>query len=175
MTSAATDVATGPAWQALQAHYEQARELRLRDLFDSDPSRGETLTATAGDLYVDYSKHRVTSETLELLVALAKERGVQEQFEAMVTGEKINTTENRAVLHTALRAPRDAHIEVDGVDVVPGVHEVLDKMAAFSEAVRSGEWKGFTGKRIRTVVNIGIGGSDLGPAMAYDALVAYSQ
>ncbi|NHC44855.1 glucose-6-phosphate isomerase [Motilibacter aurantiacus] len=175
MASAQGDVAAGPAWQRLQQHYETARGLQLRELFDTDPTRGETFTASVGELYVDYSKHRVTAETLELLVALAEERGVPEQFAAMVTGEKINTTESRAVLHTALRAPRGTVVEVDGVDVVPGVHEVLDRMAGFSDAVRSGEWKGFTGKRIRTVINIGIGGSDLGPAMAYDALLPFTQ
>ncbi len=177
MTNATTpaDVTATSAWQRLTAHHDQVHELHLRDLFDADPGRGETFTAAAGELFVDYSKHRVTSETMALLVELARERGVAEQFGAMVTGEKINTTENRAVLHTALRAPRDARVLVDGVDVVPEVHEVLDRMAAFSESVRSGEWLGATGKRIRSVVNIGIGGSDLGPAMAYDALRAFSQ
>ncbi|RZS79457.1 glucose-6-phosphate isomerase [Motilibacter rhizosphaerae] len=164
-----------PSWQRLQEHYEQVKDLHLRDLFAQDATRGETLTATAGDLYVDYSKHRVTSETLGLLLDLARARGVAEQFEAMVSGQRINTTEGRAVLHTALRAPRDAVVEVGGTDVVPEVHEVLDRMSAFAESVRSGEHTGHTGSPIKAVVNIGIGGSDLGPAMAYEALLPFSR
>jgi glucose-6-phosphate isomerase len=164
-----------PAWKALQSHYEKVREQHLRDLFRSDPGRGTRLTAEAEGIYFDYSKHRVTDETLKLLLNLAEQSGLRERIEAMFTGEKINITEKRAVLHTALRAPRDAKILVDGENVVPGVHEVLDRMSDFSNRVRSGAWKGFTGKRIRNVINIGIGGSDLGPVMAYEALRHYSQ
>ncbi|RKS75252.1 glucose-6-phosphate isomerase [Motilibacter peucedani] len=174
-TSEQTPLTDAAAWARLNAHYEQVKDLHLRELFEQDPTRGETFTASAGDLFVDYSKNRLTAETLEILVDLARERGVAERFEAMVTGEKINTTEGRAVLHTALRAPRGAVVEVDGVDVVPQVHEVLDRMAAFADSVRSGEWVGHTGQRIRTVINIGIGGSDLGPAMAYTALKPFTQ
>lgn len=162
------------AYRALQAHYEQIHIVHLRELFASDPARGERLSLDAVGLYFDYSKHRVNDETLRLLVALARERGVAEKRDAMFRGDKINVTENRAVLHVALRAPRTQQIFVDGVDVVPQVHAVLDKMSEFSERVRSGEWKGATGKRIRNVVNIGIGGSDLGPVMAYEALKFYS-
>ncbi len=162
------------AWQALAAHVEKVRGLHLRDLFADDPARGERLTAEAVGLYLDFSKNRLTDETLQLLVSLAEESGLRERIEAMFRGETINTTEGRAVLHTALRAPRDATIEVDGENVVPGVHEVLDRMAAFAERLRGGEWTGHTGRRIRNVVNIGIGGSDLGPAMAYEALRHYS-
>jgi glucose-6-phosphate isomerase len=164
-----------PAWKALQSHYEKVREQHLRDLFRSDPERGKRLTVEAEGIYFDYSKHRVTDETLQLLLDLAEQSGLRERIEAMFTGEKINITEKRAVLHTALRAPRDAKILVDGENVVPGVHEVLDRMSDFSNRVRSGTWKGFTGKRIRNVINIGIGGSDLGPVMAYEALRHYSQ
>ena len=163
-----------PAWKALQAHYEEVRHRHLRDLFAEDPGRGERLTAQAAGLYLDYSKNRVTDETLRLLLDLAAECGLRDRMEAMFGGEKINRTENRAVLHTALRAPRDASVMVDGRNVVPEVHAVLDTMAGFCNRVRSGEWQGYTGKRIRNVVNIGIGGSDLGPVMAYEALKHYS-
>ena len=161
-------------WQALAKHYEEVRDVHLRELFDQDPQRGTKLTADAVDLHLDYSKHRITDETLRLLIALAERAGVRERAEAMFAGEHINNTEDRAVLHVALRMPRDQHLEVDGVDVVAEVHQVLDRMADFSNRVRSGEWTGTTGKRIRNVVNIGIGGSDLGPAMAYEALKAFS-
>ncbi|MGA8528355.1 MAG: glucose-6-phosphate isomerase [Acidobacteriaceae bacterium] len=164
-----------PAWKALQSHYQKIRDQHLRDLFRTDPERGTRLTAEAEGIYFDYSKHRVTDETLRLLLDLAEQSGLGERIEAMFTGEKINVSEKRAVLHTALRAPRDAKIMVDGENVVPGVHEVLDRMSDFSNRVRSGAWKGFTGKRIRNVINIGIGGSDLGPVMAYEALRHYSQ
>src|SRR5712691_7187431 len=164
-----------PAWQALAEHFEQVKDVHLRELFGADPRRGDRLAAEAVGLYLDYSKHRVTDETLRLLVRLAAARGLRARIDAMYSGAKINTTEDRAVLHTALRAPRDAHILVDGHDVVPDVHAVLDRMAAFAERVRGGEWTGHTGKPIRNVVNIGIGGSDLGPVMAYEALRHYSQ
>ncbi|GIV68550.1 glucose-6-phosphate isomerase [Caldilinea sp.] len=164
-----------PTWRQLEEHAKAIRSVHLRDLFAADPARGERLVIDALGLYFDYSKHRVTDETLRLLVQLAEERGLRERIDAMFRGEKINVTENRAVLHVALRAPRDAHIYVDGEDVVPEVHAVLDRMSEFSRRVRSGEWKGFTGKRIRNVVNIGIGGSDLGPVMAYEALRHYSE
>jgi glucose-6-phosphate isomerase len=163
-----------PEWQALEAHFAAHRDDHLRDLFALDPERGTTLVAQAGDLFLDYSKNRVTAETISLLVALAKAAGLRARAEAMFSGQKINVTEDRAVLHVALRAPKGEVIEVDCVDVVAGVHEVLEKMGAFAEQVRSGAWTGYTGKPIRNVVNIGIGGSDLGPAMAYDALRAYS-
>ncbi|WP_035348414.1 glucose-6-phosphate isomerase [Edaphobacter aggregans] len=164
-----------PAWKALKAHADEIRGRHMRELFAEDASRGERMTAEAEGIFLDYSKNRVTDETLKLLVQLAKESGLRARAEAMFTGEKINITENRAVLHVALRAPKTEKIFVDGEDVVPGVHEVLDKMAAFADRIRSGEWKGHTGKRIRNVVNIGIGGSDLGPVMAYEALKHYSQ
>ncbi|MFZ0311257.1 MAG: glucose-6-phosphate isomerase [Candidatus Korobacteraceae bacterium] len=159
-----------PAWKSLQAHYEKIKDVQLRQLFAQDPQRGTRLTAEGAGLYLDYSKNRITGETLGLLVQLARERGVEARRDAMFRGEKINVTEKRAVLHVALRAPRGAKIEVDGKDVVADVHAVLDKMAAFSNRVRSGEWKGLTGKPIKNVINIGIGGSYLGPEMAYDAL-----
>ena len=174
ITTSTTAVATRPAWKALEAHARALRGLHLRTLFDDDPRRGERLTAEAAGLFLDYSKNRVTDETIALLVQLAKESGLRERIDAMFRGEKINVTENRAVLHVALRAPRDASIAVDGKNVVPDVHAVLDKMAGFAERVRSGDWKGHTGKRIANVVNIGIGGSDLGPVMAYEALRHYS-
>ncbi|TDU78840.1 glucose-6-phosphate isomerase [Streptomyces sp. KS 21] len=161
-------------WLALGKHREELGQTHLRELFAADPNRGTGYTLRVGDLHIDYSKHLVTDETLELLRGLAAATGVAELREAMFRGEKINTTEDRAVLHTALRAPKDAVVEVDGENVVPAVHAVLDKMAAFSGQVRSGEWTGFTGKRIKNVVNIGIGGSDLGPAMAYEALRAFT-
>lgn len=163
-----------PEWTALGKHREQLGDTRLRELFDRDPERGRTYTLRAGDLYLDYSKHLVTGETLGLLRELAAAAGVAGLRDAMFRGEKINTTEDRAVLHTALRAPRGAVVEVDGENVVPAVHAVLDKMAAFSEKVRSGEWTGHTGKPVKNVVNIGIGGSDLGPAMAYEALRSFT-
>jgi glucose-6-phosphate isomerase len=162
------------AWKALRAHYEKTKETHLRELFAADPSRGERLTLDAAGLHLDYSKNRVTSETLKLLLDLAAESKLRARIDAMFAGEKINATEQRAVLHTALRAPKGAKIVVDGADVVPGVHEVLDRMSAFSERVRSGAWTGHTGKRIRNIINIGIGGSDLGPVMAYEALRHYS-
>ena len=163
------------AWKALQAHAAEIGGKHLRELFAADPSRGERYTAEAAGIFLDYSKNRVTDETLQLLVQLAKESGLRAKTEAMFTGEKINITEGRAVLHVALRAPAREKIFVDGEDVVPAVHAVLDKMSGFAERVRSGEWKGHTGKRIKNVVNIGIGGSDLGPVMAYEALRHYSQ
>jgi glucose-6-phosphate isomerase len=163
------------AWNALAAHHQSVRELHLRKLFADDPERGERMTAQGAGLYLDYSKNRITDETLKLLVQLADESGLRERIDAMFRGEKINVTENRAVLHVALRAPRGASIVVDGENVMPQVHAVLDKMADFSNRVRSGEWKGHTGKRIRNVINIGIGGSDLGPVMAYEALKHYSE
>ncbi|HEY6846554.1 MAG TPA: glucose-6-phosphate isomerase [Terracidiphilus sp.] len=162
------------AWKALQAHHQQVGSLHLREIFASDPRRGERLTIDALGLFFDYSKNRVTDETIKLLLELARESGLQSRIEQMFQGDKINVTEKRAVLHVALRAPKGESIFVDGEDVVPGVHEVLDRMAAFSKRVRSGEWKGHTGKRIRNVINIGIGGSDLGPVMAYEALKHYS-
>ena len=163
------------AWKALEAHHQNIRELHLRKLFADDPKRGERMTAEAVGLFLDYSKNRITDETLKLLLQLAEESGLRERIDAMFRGEKINITENRAVLHVALRAPKGASIVVDGENVVPQVHAVLDKMADFSNRVRSGAWKGHTGKRIRNVVNIGIGGSDLGPVMAYEALKHYSE
>ena len=162
-------------WSALASHYRAVSKLHLRQLFADDPQRGERMAVEAMGLYLDYSKNRVTDETLKLLVQLAEESGLRERIDAMFRGEKINVTEKRAVLHVALRAPRDAAILVDGKNVVPEVHSVLDKMADFSERVRNGTWKGHTGKRIRNVVNIGIGGSDLGPVMAYEALRHYSE
>ncbi|MFD5893448.1 glucose-6-phosphate isomerase [Streptomyces sp. NPDC060366] len=163
-----------PQWSALGKHREQLGETSLRELFAEDPARGTRYTLQVGDLYLDYSKQLVTDETLTLLRELAAATGVAELRDAMFRGEKINTTEDRAVLHTALRAPRDAVVEVDGENVVPGVHAVLDKMAAFAEKVRAGEWLGHTGRPVRNVVNIGIGGSDLGPAMAYEALRSFT-
>ncbi|MEW6581689.1 MAG: glucose-6-phosphate isomerase [Actinomycetota bacterium] len=159
-----------PEWAALAAHHAAVGEVQLRDLFAADPGRGERLAVEAGDLYLDYSKNRLTDETVALLAALARRAGLPERIAAMFGGERINTTEDRAVLHVALRAARGTSIRVDGVDVVPQVHEVLDRMAALADRVRSGEWRGFTGRPIRNVVSIGIGGSDLGPAMAYEAL-----
>ncbi len=175
MTTSVAPLTDRPAWKALAKHFRDVQSLHLRQLFADDPRRGEQLTAEAEGVYLDYSKNRVTAETLSLLVQLANESGLAERIEAMFTGEKINATEKRAVLHVALRAPRGESIVVDGQNVVPEVHAVLDKMAAFSDRVRSGEWKGHSGKRIKNVVNIGIGGSDLGPVMAYEALRHYSQ
>ena len=164
-----------PEWKALAAHHEAVRHVHLRDLFAKDPARGERLTAEAAGLYLDYSKNRLTDETLALLLALAETSGVRARIDAMFAGEKINVTENRPVLHIALRAPRTASIVVDGEDVIPQVHAVLDRMTDFATRVRTGAWTGFTGRRIRNVVNVGIGGSDLGPAMAYEALRHESQ
>jgi len=163
------------AWKALTAHYKVASKLHLRQLFADDPKRGQRMALDAAGLYLDYSKNRVTDETLKLLLQLAVESGLRTRIDAMFSGEKINITEKRAVLHVALRAPKDQSILVDGKNVVPEVHAVLDRMADFSNRVRSGEWKGHTGKRIRNVINIGIGGSDLGPVMAYEALKHYSE
>jgi glucose-6-phosphate isomerase len=163
-----------PAWQALEAHYQQIKGVHLRELFEQDPQRGEKLRLQAAGFYLDYSKHRLTEKTLDLLVDLARECGLEEQREAMFTGGKINLTENRAALHTALRAPKSAQIMVDGHNIIPDVQAVLDQMSSFAQSVRSGKWKGYTGRPIRNVVNIGIGGSDLGPVMAYEALKFYS-
>src|SRR5439155_21039109 len=164
-----------PAWKSLETHHRKMRDMHLRTLFSDDAARGTRMTVEAAGIFLDYSKNRITDETIALLVQLAEESGLRERIDAMFSGEKINVTENRAVLHVALRAARDAVIEVDGVNVVPEVHEVLERMSAFAERVRSGEWKGYTGKSIRNVVNIGIGGSDLGPVMAYEALRAYTR
>jgi glucose-6-phosphate isomerase len=164
-----------PAWKALAAHHKKIKNLHLRKLFADDPKRGERLTVEAAGLHLDYSKNRITDQTLKLLLQLARESGLPEKIEAMFAGEKINITENRAVLHVALRAPKGETILVDGKNVVPEVHAVLDKMTTFSNRVRSGEWKGHTGKCIKNVINIGIGGSDLGPVMAYEALKHYSE
>jgi len=173
--AAAAPVTERPAWRALEAHARALRGTHLRALFAADPGRGERLAAEAAGLYLDYSKQRVTDETLRLLFQLARECGLPQRIEAMFRGERINVTEDRAVLHVALRAPREAQIVVDGKDVVPDVHAVLERMEAFAERLRSGQWRGHTGKRIRNVVNIGIGGSDLGPVMAYEALRHYSE
>ncbi len=173
-TTNTQSVTQRPAWQALAAHYQTIKETEIKSLFAQDAQRGERLTAEALGLFLDYSKHRITDETLGLLLALAEESGLRQATEAMFRGDKINITEGRAVLHTALRAPRDAQIFVDGEDVVPEVHAVLDRMAAFADRVGGGAWVGHTGKPIRNVVNIGIGGSDLGPVMAYEALRHYS-
>ena len=171
MTTERSGLTALPAWHALATHFEQVRTLHLRSLFADDPSRGQRLVAEGAGLYLDYSKNRITDETLRLLLALADECGLRDRIDAMFRGEKINTTEGRAVLHVALRAPRDASIVVDGKNVVPDVHAVLDRMSAFAEPSRAAaHWKGHTGKRIRNIVNIGIGGSDLGPVMAYEAL-----
>ena len=164
-----------PEWRALQNHFDGVRDVHLRRLFADDPRRGETMTLEAGDVFLDYSKNRLTAETMGLLVALARRAGVEQLRDAMFAGEKINITEQRAVLHIALRAPAGERIVVDGVDVVPQVHAVLHRMANFSNRIRSGEWTGHTGKRIRNVVNVGIGGSDLGPRMATTALAAFSE
>jgi glucose-6-phosphate isomerase len=178
VTSSSTRGAPGltelPAWKALARHHEAIRDVHLRQLFAEDPTRGERLTAEGAGLYLDYSKHRITDDTVRLLLQLAEETQLRERMTAMFRGDKINVTEHRAVLHVALRAPRDTRIEVDGVNVVPEVHTVLDQMAAFATRVRAGEWKGYTGKPIRNFVNIGIGGSDLGPVMAYEALRHYT-
>jgi glucose-6-phosphate isomerase len=163
-----------PAWKALEAHYQKMANIHLRQLFEEDPKRAERFAHEAVDIYLDYSKNLITEETIQKLVGLAKECGLDGRIEAMFNGEKINVTEQRAALHTALRAPRGQKIVLDDIDVVPEVHAVLDRMAAFSDQIRSGQWTGYTGKRIRNVINIGIGGSDLGPVMAYEALRHYS-
>lgn len=175
MTTSIPQLTKFPAWQALEAHYSKIRELHLRKLFADDPKRGERMTTEAVGIYFDYSKHRITDETLRLLLQLAEESGLRARIDAMFRGEKINVTEQRAVLHVALRTPKGQSIVVDGEDIVPRVHTVLDRMADFSKRVLSGDWKGHTGKPIRNVINIGIGGSDLGPVMAYEALQYYSQ
>jgi len=164
-----------PAWKNLEVHFQEVREMHLRQLFAADPERGTRMTAEGAGIYIDYSKNRITGQTLKLLLQLAEESGLRQRIEAMFKGGKINRTENRAVLHVALRAPRGASIIVDGHNVVPDVHNVLDKMSQFSNGVRTGSWKGHTGKGIRNIVNIGIGGSDLGPVMAYEALKHYSE
>jgi glucose-6-phosphate isomerase len=174
MTSHIAPLTKRAAWQALKTHYKQICELHLRKLFADDPKRGERMTVEAVGIYLDYSKNRITDETLKILLKLAEESGLRERIDAMFRGEKINITENRAVLHTALRAPKGAEIIVDGRNVVPQVHAVLDKMTEFANRVRSGQWKGHSGKPIGNIVNIGIGGSDLGPVMAYEALKYYS-
>src|SRR5262245_337198 len=161
-------------WQALEDHQRAMRGQHLRKIFDDDPARGERMTAEAAGVFLDYSKNRIDDETLRLLIDLAEQSGLRGRIDAMFRGEKINVTEDRAVLHVALRAPTGASILVDGKDVVPEGHAVLDKMADFAQRIRSGQWKGHTGKRIRNVINIGIGGSDLGPVMAYEALKHYS-
>ncbi|HTC32689.1 MAG TPA: glucose-6-phosphate isomerase [Bryobacteraceae bacterium] len=163
-----------PAWKSLKDHFQKVRELHMRELFASDPERGKRMTLDAEGIFLDYSKNRITDETIKLLLRLAEESGLRQRIDAMFRGDKINITENRAVLHVALRAPRGASITVDGRNVVPDVHAVLDGMADFSNRIRTGAWKGHTGKRIRNIINIGIGGSDLGPVMAYEALKHYS-
>ncbi len=174
MSISTTQLTHRTIWKALEDHYQAIRHIHLRILFKEDPQRGQRLTLEATGIYLDYSKNRITDDTLRLLLQLAETSGLREHIDAMFRGEKINVTENRAVLHVALRAPKDKAIFVDGQNVVPEVHAVLDKMTAFVNRVRSGQWKGYTGKRIRNIVNIGIGGSDLGPHMAYDALKSYS-
>ncbi len=173
-TDGPSPIAATAQWQALVTHHQQLRDVHLRELFAQDPQRAQRLSRDAAGVHVDLSKNRLTEQTLALLVELAERAGLRERIEAMFAGDRINTTENRSVLHVALRMPRDASLVVDGVDVVPAVHEVLDRMGAFCDRVRSGAWTGSTGRRIRNVVNIGIGGSDLGPAMAYEALRAFS-
>ena len=175
MPAGTEPVTQHPAWKTLKAHSDGVRDLHLRTLFARDPKRGESMTAEAAGIYLDYSKNRITEQTLKLLLDLAEAVGLRGRIDAMFRGEKINVSERRAVLHVALRAPRGASILVDGENVVPGVHAVLDRMADFANQVRGGDWKGHTGKRIRNVVNIGIGGSDLGPVMAYEALKHYSE
>jgi len=172
---AVTPLTKKPSWAALQVHYQTMQKTHLHGLFQSDPARGTTLTAEACGVFLDYSKNRITAETLKLLFALAEECKLRDRIEAMFRGDKINITEGRAVLHTALRAPKGATVMLDGKNVVPDVHAVLDSMSAFADRIRSGEWKGFTGKPIKTIVNIGIGGSDLGPVMAYEALRHYTE
>jgi len=174
MTTSLTPLKQLPAWQALEAHATKLAGTHLRQLFADDPTRGERLTAEAAGVFLDYSKHRITDETLSLFQQLVEQSGLRAHIDAMFRGDKINITENRAVLHVALRAPKDESILVDGKDVVPGVHEVLDRMAVFADSIRSGKWLGYTEKPIRNIVNIGIGGSDLGPVMAYEALRHYT-
>jgi glucose-6-phosphate isomerase len=174
MSTNVTPLTQRPAWKALEEHYQKTRELHLRTLFAQDPNRGERFATEAVGIYLDYSKNRITDETIRLLLQLAQSSSLHQRIDAMFSGEKINITERRAVLHVALRAPKDEVIMVDGENVVPQVHAVLDKMANFSNRIRSGAWTGYTGKRIRNLVNIGIGGSDLGPHMAYEALKYYS-
>jgi glucose-6-phosphate isomerase len=169
-----SELRSRPAWSALEKHYEEVRDLHLRDLFAQDPERGERLVAEGAGLYLDFSKNRVTDETIALLMQLAEQSLLPARIQAMFRGERINVSEERSVLHVALRMPKEASLVLDGVDVVAEVHGVLDQMAAFCERVRSGAWVGYTGRRIRNVVNIGIGGSDLGPVMAYEALRQYS-
>src|ERR1700761_9300881 len=175
MTTKLTPLSERSAWKALGTHHEQIQGTTLKQLFADDPARGERFTLEAAGIFLDYSKNRITNDTLKLLIQLAEESGLKTRIDAMFRGDKINITENRAVLHVALRAPKSEKIVVDGEDVVPAVHAVLDKMAGFADRVRSGAWKGHTGKRIKNVINIGIGGSDLGPVMAYEALKHYSQ
>ena len=175
MTTTIQPLTKRKAWEALATHFKKVRELHLRDLFAQDPKRGERMIVEAVGLYLDYSKNRITEETLKLLFQLAKESGLKERIDAMFKGDKINLTEKRPVLHVALRAPAEASIIVDADNVVPQVHTVLDRMTDFSNRVRNGTWKGHTGKRMRNVINIGIGGSDLGPVMAYEALRHYSE
>src|SRR5215472_4906064 len=174
MTARTLSLTAHPAWKALEAHHRKARELHLRNLFADDPKRGERMTAEAVDIFLDYSKNRITDETLALLLQLAEQSGLRARIDAMFGGEKINVSEGRAVLHVALRAPKGQSILVDGEDVVPQVHTVLDRMTDFANRLRGGAWHGHTGKAIRNIVNIGIGGSDLGPVMAYEALKHYS-
>ena len=174
MASSPTSLTSSPAWQALAAHHAGIRDRHLRELFASEPGRGDRLVAEAAGLFLDYSKQRVTAETMALLLGLAREAGLRERIDAMFRGDHINVTEDRSVLHVALRMPRGASLEVGGENVVSAVHQVLDRMAAFADRVRSGGWTGHTGRRIRNIVNIGIGGSDLGPVMAYEALRHYS-
>jgi glucose-6-phosphate isomerase len=169
MTSGAVPLTQGAAWSALREHYEAIKTVHMRDLFAKDPGRGARLVCDAQGIYLDYSKNRLTDDTMRLLLDLANAAGLRTGIDAMFRGDKLNVTENRAVLHVALRAPAGSTIRVDGDNVMPKVHAVIEKMAGFANRVRSGEWKGHTGKRIRTVVNIGIGGSDLGPVMAYEA------
>jgi glucose-6-phosphate isomerase len=175
MTTPVPPLAQRSAWAALQLHQKEVAPIHLRKLFADDPKRGERLTLQAAGIYLDYSKNRITDETMTLLVQLAEQSGLRERIDAMFGGEHINVSENRAVLHVALRAPRGTSMLVDGENVVPQVHAVLDKMSDFANRLRSGVWKGHTGKRIRNVVNVGIGGSDLGPVMAYEALKYYSE
>ncbi|HET8638273.1 MAG TPA: glucose-6-phosphate isomerase, partial [Acidobacteriaceae bacterium] len=175
MTAPATSLTQLPAWNALKAHAKDISLQHLRHIFAEDSARGTRFAVEAEGIYLDYSKHRITDETLKLLLQLAEQSNLRARIDAMFRGDKINITEGRAVLHVALRAPKGAVINVDGKNVVPEVHEVLDRMAAFSNRVRNGEWKGHTGRPIRNVINIGIGGSDLGPVMAYEALRHYSR
>ncbi|ORA33640.1 glucose-6-phosphate isomerase, partial [Mycobacterium aquaticum] len=172
--SKSADISTTAAWQALIRHHDKIGQTHLREFFAEDPARGTELVLNVGDLYIDYSKHRITRETIKLLVDLARTADLEQRRDAMFAGEHINTSEDRAVLHTALRLPASAELTVDGQNVVADVHDVLDRMGAFTDKLRSGEWTGATGKRITTVVNVGVGGSDLGPVMVYDALRHYA-